>query len=324
MQEIGRAGRDGEPSHCEIFACADDAVILENFTYGDTPTSDSVYMLIDEILGQGDFFDVSEYDLSQRYDVRPLVIKTLLTYLELEGIIRSTGSFFTEYKFQPLRPSSEILAKYDATHADFLRRLFRCAKKAKIWFKIDTTLAAAQMSEPRDRIIAALNYLETTGDLILEATGARQTFRRLTLPTDLPGLREKLAARFQQREDHDIIRVRKVLEYAGHPGCLTQFLLAYFGEQRGDCGHCSRCAGEIAQPLNPVNSIDLGREQFLQLESLRSEGNNALLLPRQVARFLCGIASPASTRAKLRQHAMFGAFDTTPFHEVLQFVEDNW
>ena len=36
-QETGRAGRDGEPSICEFFACRDDQATLENFIYGDTP-----------------------------------------------------------------------------------------------------------------------------------------------------------------------------------------------------------------------------------------------------------------------------------------------
>jgi ATP-dependent DNA helicase RecQ len=37
QQEIGRAGRDGQPALCELLACADDAIPLENFTLGDTP-----------------------------------------------------------------------------------------------------------------------------------------------------------------------------------------------------------------------------------------------------------------------------------------------
>ena len=37
VQEVGRAGRDGGESHCEVLACLDDLVTLENFIYGDTP-----------------------------------------------------------------------------------------------------------------------------------------------------------------------------------------------------------------------------------------------------------------------------------------------
>ncbi|MEY4483956.1 MAG: hypothetical protein RL693_1408, partial [Verrucomicrobiota bacterium] len=34
QQEIGRAGRDGNASHCEMMACGDDLIVLENFVYG--------------------------------------------------------------------------------------------------------------------------------------------------------------------------------------------------------------------------------------------------------------------------------------------------
>jgi ATP-dependent DNA helicase RecQ len=94
MQEVGRAGRDGQPAICEMLACADDVVTLENFTYGDTPEPHTVTALVNELLDQSEEFDVSVYDLAQRHDVRDLVVKTLLTYLELEGVLQSTGSFF--------------------------------------------------------------------------------------------------------------------------------------------------------------------------------------------------------------------------------------
>ena len=45
-QETGRAGRDGEPSVCEMFACPDDRATLENFTYGDTPAREGIAQLV--------------------------------------------------------------------------------------------------------------------------------------------------------------------------------------------------------------------------------------------------------------------------------------
>ena len=71
-QEIGRAGRDGAPSICELFACPDDVPTLENFAFGDTPTREALEGLLDEIFAheEGVPFAVSEYDLSTRHDVR--------------------------------------------------------------------------------------------------------------------------------------------------------------------------------------------------------------------------------------------------------------
>ena len=103
-QEIGRAGRDGEVSVCEMLASADDATTLENFSYGDTPEADTIAAFTRYVFAAEETFDVSEVQLSNQFDVRPLVVKTLLTYLELDGYLASTGPFYAEYKFQCLKP----------------------------------------------------------------------------------------------------------------------------------------------------------------------------------------------------------------------------
>ncbi len=319
-QEIGRAGRDGRESICELLACADDVVVLENFSYGDTPTPEAIAGLVRDVLGRGPTFDVSVYELSGRYDVRPLVVRTLLTYLELDDVIRSTGPFYSAFKFQPQKPSREILARFEAPRADFLGRVFRHAHKGRTWFSLDVDEVSRSIGEPRQRIVAALGYLEELGDLVLQASGVREGYRTERVPDDLAALERTLFDRFQRREEQDVGRVRRVVGYAEHDGCLTRHLLAYFGEEHADCGHCGRCEGQSREPLPPPEYRPPGPSEADALARLRGERHEALGSPRQLARFLCGLSSPATTRARLRRHPMFGRLEPVPFHEVLRFV----
>jgi len=44
---------------------------------------------------------------------------------------------------------------------------------------------------------------------------------------------------------------------------------------------------------------------------------------RSVARFLCGMTSPALTRAKLSRHASFGKHSAIPFGNVMEQIENS-
>jgi ATP-dependent DNA helicase RecQ len=320
-QEIGRAGRDGREAVCELLVCQEDVVTLENFSYGDTPTPEAVGALVREVLSQGERFDVSVYELSAAHDIRGLVVSTLLCYLELENIIESTGPFYNLYKFRPQKPSGEILARFDAQRAAFLRSLFQQAKKGRSWFSVDLREAAAALSEPRSRLVAALDYLEEKGDLELQVSGVRQGYRMRTFPADLEGLIATLAGRFQASEQRDIGRLRQVLGLAGKRDCVVREMLEYFGEKLDtDCGHCDRCLGEEIPPMPPPHSRQLGEEEAERVRNLQAQRHPALAHPRQMARFLCGLTSPAANRARLGRHADFGCLSTVPFQQVLDLV----
>lgn len=325
-QEIGRAGRDGKPSTCLMLGGGEDLLVLENFVYGDTPEESSVRDFVDFILEREDFFDCAVYELSHRFDMRPLVVKTLLTYLELEGIIRSTGPFYSAYKFKPLKTSADILARFDPERQAFLRGLLSCAVRKKVWFTIDLNEAVQKTGSPRKRIIAALDYLEQSGDLVLEVTGARLGFRKPV--TDFPDpeeLKDRLVARFGQREQADLNRLQLVLDLVNHGGCKTRFLLKYFGEDlKADCGHCSCCLdGENKVVARKTTETVPPDDDLVEnLRQLSEKHPEALATPRQQARLLCGLSSPRLIRAKLLQHPLFGQMGHAGFADVLKWTKN--
>ena len=99
-QEIGRSGRDGAPSICQMLVCLDDLNVLENFVYGDTPTLSAIQSLLDDIFGLGHEFDVGYAELSSQHDIRILVVRTLLAYLELDGLPGRGDAFLFRLSIQ--------------------------------------------------------------------------------------------------------------------------------------------------------------------------------------------------------------------------------
>jgi ATP-dependent DNA helicase RecQ len=320
-QETGRAGRDGRPSTCEMLACGDDLVTLENFIHGDTPSPAAVRHFIDHVLRLGNDFDLSTYELSTVNDIRPLVVETLLTYLELEGVIEATRKFWSSYQVRLLRDLEKVLAGYDARRKAFLRRLFAAAKAGRSWLTFEPAEIERATGEDRQRITAALLHLEEAGDIALKKSGIRQGYRLKKDPGDLRALAERLDAQFRRRETADLARLRQVVELAEQPDCLTGFVTAHFGESLArPCGHCDRCRGIAPVPVPRSRPPAPDDAELARLRELRDEGHAALKSPRQLARFLCGISSPAVTRARLSRHDAFGLLERLPFAEVLELA----
>jgi ATP-dependent DNA helicase RecQ len=326
-QEIGRAGRDGAPSICELLACPDDIPTLENFTFGDTPTRESLAGLIDEVFANepGVQFAVSEYDLSARHDIRPLVLKTILTYLELDGFLAQGTPFYAGYSLRPTTGSfDDVLAAFDPARAHFLRRLLATGKTGRAWTRINPDEAAGALGEERSRIVAALGYLEQQALVELRVADVRQRYTLLTRPDSLGDLRDRLLERFARREQVETERIARVLSFVTHDGCQVNALLDYFGETRQvPCGHCSFCVGAKAQRLprparQPALDTLVDWDEFRALQTIHPE---ALRTPRQRARFLCGLTSPATSRARLTREPLFGVLADRRFVDVLARCE---
>jgi ATP-dependent DNA helicase RecQ len=320
-QETGRAGRDGLLSSCELLACGDDLVTLENFIHGDTPSPVATRHFVDHVLRLGKDFDVSPYELSTVNDIRPLVVATLLAYLELEGIIEATRMFWATYQVRLLRDFERVLAGYDARRKSLLRKIFAAAKEGRGWKTFTVSEIAREIGVDRTKIAEALTALEEAGDLTLRKSGLRQGYRLRKDPGDLRELAGRLDAQFRRREAADLARLREVVELAEQKKCLTGFVTAHFGEKlAAPCGHCDRCRGIKPTPLPRTRYPAPTDDELRQIRALRDERHAALKTPRQLARFLCGISSPAVTRARLSRHDAFGLLGRTPFHDVLELA----
>tara|TARA_R100000027_G_scaffold58155_1_gene47999 strand:- start:14018 stop:15934 length:1917 start_codon:yes stop_codon:yes gene_type:complete len=322
MQEIGRAGRDGQRSICELFACADDATTLENFVFGDTPDEISLNRLLNELLTQGESIDLAISDLARRFDMRPLVISTLLTRLELAGVIRSEGHYYGSIRFAPKASSKILLEHYSEAQGAFLRKVFSCCSKAKKWVTLDVDRAIAVTGQDRAVILRALESLQSNGLAELQLAGYRQRYRLLDPEADLQLLAENLGQRFRDHERMEIERIERMLDYAEETDCLTARLLDYFGEKIAPCGHCGICLGEAPAELTPRSSPRMETMNVEGFADLVARHPDALGSPRQQARFLCGLSSPAVSGVRgLRGNPLFGCCSEVPFETVLESRE---
>jgi ATP-dependent DNA helicase RecQ len=317
-QEIGRAGRDGQPAICELLACADDLTVLENFIYADTPTPRALGNLLDRVLRLGPRFDVSPYDLSSVCDIRPGVIATVMSYLELDGILEATGSHYATYRAKLLATPEKILAGRPPAERKFIRQLIDAGEPTRGWLQFQPTLLAETWHVSRDKIVAALNGLQAAGDVALNVSGVRHAYHLSKPAADPRDLTDMLAARFQAREQADLDRLREVLGLSAHRGCLTGYLTRHFGEiLKEPCGHCDRCRGVPATSLKRPPARRATDDELIAVRGLVAENHPALTSPRQLARFLCGMSSPATTRARLTRHPACGLLADLPFAEVL-------
>ena len=85
--------------------------------------------------------------------------------------------------------------------------------------------------------------------------------------------------------------------YAEQSSCLTRQLLDYFGEQNtADCKDCSRCRRGAGETLSRSAPLEPSPAEAEIVNRVSKENHLSLAHPRQLARFLCGITSPAATR----------------------------
>ena len=317
-QEIGRAGRDGDDAICELLLAPEDRTVLENFTYGDTPSRHSVGRLIELVRGQPDPFHVSHYKLSYETDIRILVVRTLLTYLELDGYLKATSPRYDTYKIQPKVTSKAILDRFDGERRQFVADVLSCLTKGKTWFTLNMTVATNRLKCDRQRIVKAIDYMAEQGWLEVQVSDLVHGFRWLQRFDDPKLIADNLYERLAAREQGEVARLDDVIELASAGACQAALLSAHFGQSMAlPCGRCSACIGEGPWEIPEIGSRSIGTAAKRIIADVAKEYPDHFVSVRDRARFLCGLSSPKFVRAKLTRHSGYGICERVPFADVL-------
>jgi ATP-dependent DNA helicase RecQ len=328
-QEIGRAGRDGQPSDCLVLANRDSLNVLENFVYGDTPELDGIRCVVDELQAAApeQQWELLLNALSEQSNIRQLPLKTLLVQLELKGIIAPRYAYFAEYKFKYLLEPEALLAQFTGERRQFVEALVHSSSRARTWCTVDFEALYQSHQAERSRVVKALDYFQEKGWIELESKQMTEVYGLLQTQFDPAALSLELYGYFQAKEVSEIARIHAMLALFASEQCLSQRLAAYFGDRQAPlhCGHCSVCAGRVAHLPEPPALPTLAGQNFSALcddFSARHQAHKGAPASAEcLTRFLCGISVPLFTKLKARSLHGFAALENYPYAQVRQWVK---
>lgn len=328
-QEIGRAGRDGNPSVCEVYGCKSNLPTLENFVYGDTPDRDALASLLGEIKDAGRQWEFKSLGLSKDTNIRPLPLKTLLVYLSIRKVISPKYTYFEEYSFKYQCDPQTIIDRFEGERKQFVSLILENCHSKKIWTTVDMKTLTGQYGADRNRILTALDYFDGQNWINLTTSQAVEVYDVMDDSFDPTELGDELFSLFKEKEETEIRRIHGMISFFEGESCYSRRLAAYFGENLKDenCGHCSFCTGEKVTLNSSEKRRDL--EELVELDKQELTGEASQLLNEKsdannLARFLCGLTSPLFTRLKIRKLSAFGALEDYPFKEVREWLENGF
>lgn len=327
-QEIGRAGRDGSDSECLVLANKDNLNVLENFVYGDTPELSAICSVIEQIkkqTQQSTQWELMLNQLSSASNIRPLSLKTLLVYLEMQGVIKPKYSYFAEYKYKLQTTLATLMSKFDPERQQFINAIIDTSVKAKIWHTADLNQLETFFPNSRGRAIKALDYLDQKQLIELQSKQLTQVYDVDQGKLQVQGLAESLFKQFTTKEVSEIDRINFLVAFFGSNQCLSLQLAQYFSDPNAfaACGSCSVCLGQVAQlpeqkKLQQIDTYDFDAISADAISKLKTNYSAVL-----ITRFFCGLTTPLFTKLKMRQTYGFAKFEHYRFKDVLNWVKQH-
>lgn len=234
VQEIGRAGRDGRQAHSHLFLAEDDFVRLRSLAFSDSIDPFTIASLCkkvfvkqakgrqqrrqseeeEEAKDDGYLVGLKVEELEKELDVRPEVISTILTYLELEGYIRLISEKCPIIAKINFFDAPGTLAANNKLMAAILDHATKGQNGA---YMVDLT---AVLNEDDDRLRGATIYdvqnelrrLKNTGGMGYELLDPAFLARVLRTPEDITALAHQGHSRTRDLELSHVSKIEAIYE----------------------------------------------------------------------------------------------------------------
>ncbi len=310
VQESGRAGRDGEPAKSCVFLSSSDAVVVENRLYAGLPDREGLHGFLSMLARPGELI-FSNYEVTTGYDLPETAMEFVLYELKNRGYIHELSKGYKYYKVRPLFVMEDILCGREKDEIAHLRWLNEHREGEVIDLAMQLNLSWHDARQWLDEVALS-------GEWKVE-------YRQMGLEIKSDGflldeVMKWFDKHFEDSLHQGLARWQEFLNLWKSEMCQNRQIDLYFGftEYGPSCAHCASCLGELAQKFDSHQDVlCLPVEHRLELMQLILKHKLALSRPSQLVRFLLGISTPASLRARLWSHPLFGSQASAMWEDLI-------
>jgi ATP-dependent DNA helicase RecQ len=330
-QEIGRAGRDNQPSRCVLLASLEGLSTLENFVYGDTPEAHDIDSLLRCIAEQTNDqeWETQLYGLSNQTNIRTLPLKTLLVQLELLDAITPKYSYYADVRLKWEGDRIAFALRIPDEWQNAYQAVLKGIQYKKIWGTPDFNKLFNESGLSRGDVLQVLEFAADKNILTLESKGLTEVYQVNSNAFHHQTLANQLHHYVDEKQIAEIERIATMIRFFQLERCLNHNLARYFGDQNAPehCGHCSVCRGN---PLIFTQSLSENSQHEWQdqltgyikefAQHITRKSPNTPITAVLISRFLTGLTQPIFTKVKARQLSGFGVYEERSYLSVLEAV----
>lgn len=341
IQEVGRAGRDGQFSYCHLFFDESDYLTIASFAHADTVDRLTLKNLLFKIFGLRrtddkksshsialQFVALPLERIEVEFDMRLAVISTVLVWLELDRLLKILPPIFVTCRLSFYETSPEVLrVKYK-----LIDLALRYAKPTKGVFEFSLIEVAENLNTSLHETINAFNSLRDTDAIECLFKDKALYLQLLRVPPieEIETLIDKLYAKIRQLETSALSKINTFYEILKDFCATTSDSHASFKNNTIDelynkMNAYFRNENSNENDTTLIVSNKSNNRMFLRsdLRIFISSNIGILTSGRQVARIFHGISSPCFSAREWCTSPYWGQYKDIDFNELMQIANEE-